>query len=130
MRAGRSIITARHGVPLVVRASLPRTFLGLGIFVEGCLIFTGAYLLLECLRSPLEARPEAVISAGVLLSLATMLLFYLVGPKGSRALAREDDAPSGQGNVEVPLTVFGESVQSRRKAEQAMVQGERLPGPM
>ncbi len=83
MRVGRSLMTAaHHGRPLVVRGSLPRTFLGIGIFAEVGLLFAGVYLLSEALRRPLEAQQGAVISAGVLLSLATVLLFYLCAQNG------------------------------------------------
>jgi hypothetical protein len=130
MRAERSLMTAHHGTPLVVRASLPRTFLGLGIFVEGCLLVTGVYLLSESLKRPLEARQESVIAAGVLLSLATVLLFYLARPNRRDALAREENPQREQRSAEAALTAFGESVHARQRAEQKMETAEHLPGPM
>jgi hypothetical protein len=51
MHAGRMVWAAvRHNTPLVVRASLPRTFLGQGILVEASLIFAGVYLLAGALK--------------------------------------------------------------------------------
>ena len=130
MRVGKSMLTAQNGTPLVVRASLPRTFLGMGIFVEACLVFLGVYLLLDSWKRPLEAHQSDVIFAGVLLSLASILLFYLARPKRRDALARVDRQDRGRKFVESPLTAFGESVQSRQRAEQEMGEAERLPGPM
>jgi hypothetical protein len=37
--------SGRRKTPLVVRASLPRVFLGLGVFMEASLLFCGSYLL-------------------------------------------------------------------------------------
>lgn len=123
-------MAGHHETPLVVRASLPRTFRGLGIFVEGCLIFTGAYLLLEVWRSPLEARPESVIAAGVLLSLATILLFYMARPKRLDALARvEDMGADRRGGNDAPEG-FDEPMQVRSMTEEFLKETERLPGPM
>jgi predicted cation transporter len=130
MRGARSMMAVHHGTPLVVRASLPRTFLGLGIFVVGCLVFTGMYLLSEALKRPLEARQEAVITAGVLLALATILLFYLVRPKRRDALASEEERGVELSSLESQLTLFGESVQARQRAEQDLEQADQLPGPM
>ena len=121
---------AHHETPLVVRASLPRTFLSLGIFVDSCLIFTGIYLLSEVLKRPLEASQESVIAAGVLLALATILLFYLARPKRHEALASNEDRRSKRSSPEFRSNLFDESVQGRPRAEQAMNETDRLPGPM
>jgi hypothetical protein len=131
MRAARSTMTiTHHATPLVVRASLPRTFWGLGIVAEAGLISPGVYLLLgAALKSPLEADQMAVICAGVLLALATVLLFYMLSPKRFEALARNDDARSDEPPLEIPLTAYGEALQARQRAEQALEE-ELLPGPM
>ena len=44
--------TVRGKTPLMVRGSLPRVFLSLGIFIEADLLFGGSYLLAD-------ARPAA-----------------------------------------------------------------------
>ena len=130
MRVRRSLMTAvHHGTPLVVRASLPRTFLGIGIFAEVGPLFAGVYLLSEALRRPLEAQ-AAVIGAGVLLSLATVLLFYLVRPKRFAALAKKDGPNGEERQLESPLTLYGELVQARQRATKALEETDRLPGPM
>ena len=92
--------------------------------------FAGGYLLSEALRRPLEAQQGAVISAGVLLSLATVLLFYLVRPKRFEALAKKDGPNGEERQVESPLTLYGESVQTRQRATKALEETDRLPGPM
>jgi hypothetical protein len=130
MRLGRSMTAAHHGTPLVVRASLPRTFLGLELFVEGSLLFAGVYLLSEVLKRPLEAQQGAVIGAGVLLSLATVLLFYLAWPRRYEALAREDDPSVEERRLEPPLPAYGESDEARQRAEAAMIRATQLPEPM
>jgi hypothetical protein len=58
MRMARPMAAAAHqSTPLVVRASLPRTFLGLGIFAEASLVFAGIDVLMEEMRRSLEADP-------------------------------------------------------------------------
>lgn len=130
MRPGRLMSASHHSTPLVVRASLPRTFLGLGIFAEGSLIFAGVYLLANALKRPLEAEQSSVIGAGVLLSLATVLLFYLVWPNRHEALAREDDFGTEELQMKSPLTPYGDTVQTHLRAKQALADIHRLPGPM
>ena len=44
----------RSKTPLVVKASLPRVFLGLGLFTETLLLFCGSYLLAEAIVQPLD----------------------------------------------------------------------------
>jgi hypothetical protein len=59
--------------PLVVRASLPRTFWILGIFAEASLLFTGFCFLAEATLRPLEASLVSILSAVVILALALIL---------------------------------------------------------
>jgi hypothetical protein len=122
-------LAARHEVPLVVRASTPRTFLGLGVFTEAALLFSGSYLFLKALWKPLETGEAAVIVAGLLLTLASFLLFYLVRPRIGDELARTDELEDQPVFVEVPLTALGASLEVRKRAEQALKQ-DGLPGPM
>ncbi len=131
MRAARAVGGMGHrNTPLVVRASLPRTFWSLGVFVEASLCFVGFYLLLEVLKNPLEVDQPSVIVAGVVLALATVLLFYMIGPKRADALANEEDRSVGEEMWrEAPLTAYGESMQARKRAEEKMNK-EVLPGPM
>ena len=89
----------------------------------------GVYLLVGVLKSPLDADQSAVIFAGVLLALATILLFYMLSPKRFEALARDDEARSEEPLLELPLTAYGEAVQARQRAEQSLEE-DLLPGPM
>ena len=119
-----------HSTPLVVRASLPKTFRGFGVFAEASLSFLGIYLLIEVLKEPLEADQSTVLLAGVLLSLATILLFYLIGPSRFPALARHDGHHSRGGiRIERSQTLRGDSLQAQQIAEKA-IEKERLPGSM
>ena len=119
-----------HNTPLVVRASLPRTFLSLGISAEVILTFSGGYLLLDAIKKPLEGGPGSVIGAALLLSLAVILLFYLARPKRHEALAREDDALNCGHIPESRLTNYGAVTQALDREEEAMATSGRLPGPM
>src|ERR1017187_416377 len=99
MRAARSMTAiARHATPLVAR-----------------LIFGGVYLLVGVLKSPLEADQTAVICPGVLLALATILLFYMLSPKRFEVVARDDEARSDEPLLEIPLTADGEAPQARQR---------------
>ena len=91
MRIFRSDSEVAHSkTPLVVRASLPRTFWSLGAFVEFGLIFCGIYLLAEASLKPLEADQASIISAGVILALASVLLFYMIRPRRKQVLTRPE----------------------------------------
>ena len=122
-------LAARHAVPLVVRASTPQTFLGLGIFLEAALFLSGSYLLLKALWRPLETGESAIIAAGLLLTLASFLLFYLVRARIGDELAKTDELEERPVMVEVPLAALRISVEARTRAEQALRQ-DGLPGPM
>jgi hypothetical protein len=110
-------VPSRREVPLVVRASMPRTFLGLGVFTETGLLLCGSYLLLKALWWPLETGETAVIVAGLLLALATFLLLYMVRPGVSIALAQTDDdgiqdeAPQ----LQAPLTIYRVAVEAQKE---------------
>jgi len=130
MRMMRMMTMApRHGTPLVVRASLPRTFRSLGVFTEAALFFCGGYLLLQVMRNPLETGEAAIIAAGLILALASVLLFYLVRPGLNEALAQADESEGEERRLEAPLTAYGEAMQALKKAERALDKDE-LPGPM
>lgn len=122
----------RDKTPLVVRGSLPRTFRTLGLIIELCLFFFGTYLLINVIERPLEADPPSVIGAGVMLALASTLLFYMVWPLRKEAMAQREN-PAGQQDrlPESVLTAYGETMQARQRAERALLEdAEDLPGPM
>jgi type VI protein secretion system component VasK len=127
--AKMTFVSQAGRTPLIVRASLPRTFWTLGIFVEASLLFGGLYLLAEVTLRPLEADQVSILSAGVILALAAILLVYLVRPWRKAALARMEDSLQAA-PVEAPLTAFGEAVRTRQEAERVLCETEELPGPM
>ena len=122
---------AHYKTPLVVRASLPRTFWSLGAFIEIGLLFCGVYLLAEAGLKPLEADQASVISAGVILALAIVLLFYMIRPRRKQVLPRPEASRIARDwSDEVSLTAHEMAVQARREAEQALQKKQHLPGPM
>ncbi len=133
MRSGMILTEAEHEkTPLVVRGSLPRTFLGMGLFAELALLLCGCYLLAEAVLQPLEANPVSVLGAGVMLALASVLLFYMVRPwQRQRFARREQLRRTAENAVEPVLTRYGESRQALLDALRALEEEEtNLPGPM
>ena len=104
--------SSRSKTPLVVRASLPRVFLSLGLFLETGLLFCGSYLLADAILQPLDAGTFSVAGGGVFLALATVLLFYLAWPGKSRSISRREKRK--ERILEIPLKGYGEPVQPRQ----------------
>lgn len=126
-----SSASAHYKTPLAARASLPRTFWSLGAFVEFGLIFCGVYLLAEAGLKPLEADQASIISAGVILALASVLLFYMIHPRRRQVLTRpEASRRSRVQSDELPFTSYGSAVPARREARRALQKNQHLPGPM
>jgi|ERR1700675_856075 hypothetical protein len=120
--------SGRGKTPLVVRASLPRVFLSLGLFTEAGLLFCGSYLLTEAILQPLDTGTFSVLGGGLFLALATVLLFYLAWPGRRRRMSRREepaDRPS-----QAPMKEYGEAVQTRRQTNWATEKKEGLVGPM
>ena len=84
--------------PLVVKGSLPRVFLGLGVFIEVGLLFCGSYLLADAILQPMDAGTFSVVGGGMFLGLATVLLFYLAWPskRGSMSCREEHAVPPSE----------------------------------
>jgi hypothetical protein len=80
----------RGKTPLVVRGSLPRVFLGLGVFLEAGLLFCGSYLLADAILQPLNAGTFSVLGGGTFLGFATVLLFYLAWPGKRGSMSRRE----------------------------------------
>jgi hypothetical protein len=118
----------RNRTPLVVRGSLPRTFLVLGMFMEVSLIVCGSYLLAEAILQPLDAGPVSVIGGGLILALATVLLFYLAWPAHKNAMVHRKE-PADQPAAKF-LTAYGTVVQARLDAKWVLEKEDELPGPM
>lgn len=126
------ILSTMHSqkTPLVVRASLPRTFWSLGLFVEASLLFCGLYLLGQGILLPLQADQGSILFAGVILALALTLLVYLVRPWRKNALSKQGDLGDTAVFEEKPLTAFGEAARIRQEALRILKEHEHLPGPM
>ena len=84
--------SGRRKTPLVVKGSLPRVFLGLGVFMEAGLLFCGSYLLADAILQPLDAGTFSVVGGGLFLALASVLLFYLAWP-GKRGSISHREKP-------------------------------------
>jgi hypothetical protein len=90
IHVGRAALRGR--TPLVVRGSLPRVFLPLGLFLEVTLLFYGSYLLADAILQPLDAGTFSVVGGGSFLGLATVLLFYLAWPWKRRSMSRREES--------------------------------------
>jgi len=104
---------ARGKTPLVVRGSLARVFLGLGVFMEASLLFCGSYLLTEAILQPLDAGTFSVVGGRMFLGLATVLLFYLAWPGKRRSISRRE-VPMLR-STDAPLNRYAEAVKAQRQ---------------
>ncbi len=78
--------------PLVVRGGLVRTFGSLAGFLALIFLCGGLYILEDVFANPLEAGAAAVISAAFIITLAALLLFYLIKPRKRPRTPRHDRA--------------------------------------
>lgn len=88
IHVGRAAVRGR--TPLVVRGSLPRVFLTMGLFLEVTLLFCGSYLLADSILQPLDAGTFSIVGGGSCLGLATVLLFYLASPWKKKLMSHRD----------------------------------------
>ena len=85
--------TAHSAKPLVVRAGIARTFGGLVGFIVVTFLCTGIYILEDAFANPLNNGAVAVITAAFILTIAAILLFFLIKPdKGPGTAARHHSA--------------------------------------
>ena len=130
MRAGRiEVLHAQHSEPLVVRARIEKSFLGLGLFSAITILLYGIYLLTKALLNPLQATEITVLGAGFTISLATFAITYILWPRSRSALAREEDASHERSDGPV-LTVLNDGRHIRVQTRQALAERRNLPGPM
>lgn len=73
---------------LIARAGLVRTFGGLAAFVAVTFLCTGIYVLDDALANPMNTGSTAIIGAAFLLTLASVLLFFLINPRKKLSTAR------------------------------------------
>ena len=119
--------TQRGKTPLVVRGSLPRVFLTLGLFLEVTLLFCGSYLLTDAILQPLEAGTFSVVGGGSFLGLATVLLFYLAWPWKRRSMLRREESAI---RAAEPLPANFEVVETQRQPNWVTKKKEGFLRPM
>jgi hypothetical protein len=117
----------RERTPLVVRGSLPRVFLTMGLFLEVTLLFCGSYLLADAILQPLEAGTFSVVGGGSLLGLATMLLFYLAWPWKRRSMSGREESAI---RAAEPIPAKSELVETQRQPSWVREKKEGLLRPM
>lgn len=118
----------RGQTPLVVRGSLPRVFLSLGIFVEAGLLFCGSYLLADAILQPLNAGTFSVVGGGMFLGLATVLLFYLAWPGKRVSISRREEPLMPP--AEIPWPEYGEAARAQRPGDWVKEKKAGLLRPM
>jgi hypothetical protein len=118
----------RSKTPLVVRASFPRVFLSLGVFLEIVLLFCGSYLLADAILQPLDAGTFSIVGGGMFLGLAAVLLFFLAWPEKKRSISHREKHV--EGILEVPLKGYGEPVSTRRESHWVTEGKKELLRPM
>jgi hypothetical protein len=89
MRAETLVRVSTHQLkPLVIRGGLARTFGSLACFLAVLFLILGSYLLADALEHPLDAQATAILAAAFSITLAAILLFFLLKPRrGKRARA-------------------------------------------
>jgi hypothetical protein len=82
MRAETLVRVAAHHVvkPLVIRGGLARTFGSLASFSAVLFLVGGLYLLGDAFEHPLAAQAVAVLAAAFSITLASILLYFLLKP--------------------------------------------------
>jgi hypothetical protein len=129
MRELKIVETSGRGkTPLVVKGSLPRVFLGLGVFMEAGLLFCGSYLLADAILQPLDAGTFSVVGGGLFLGLATVLLFYLAWP-GKRGSISHRERPALR-PAEAASAKYEAAVQTRLQSNWVADKKEGMLRPM
>jgi hypothetical protein len=82
-------VATHHPKPLVIRGGLARTFGSLASFLAVLFLIFGSYLLADALEHPLDAQATAILAAAFSITLAAILLYFLLKPRhGNRSRAR------------------------------------------
>lgn len=84
MRADTLTRTPHHVKPLVLRGGLARTFGSLVSFLAALFLLLGVYLLGDAFEHPVDAQAAAVLTAAFSITLAAILLYYLLKPRRAR----------------------------------------------
>lgn len=106
MRAGamHHASGVRPSKSLVVRGGLVHTFGGLAGFLGVTFLCWGLYILKDAFANPLDAGAAALISGAFILTLAVMLLFFLIKPRKkprttNRNRAADSAAPTARSHL-------------------------------
>ncbi len=86
----RYIPSVQSSKSLVFRGGLARTFGSLAGFMVVTFLCVGLYILEEAFANPLQAGAAAVITAAFIITLAAMLLFFLLQPGKRIRMANPD----------------------------------------
>lgn len=71
---------AHQPKPLVLRGGLARTFGSLACFLSAIFLSLGSYLLVDAFLHPLDAHTLGIVAAAFSITVAVILIFYLVKP--------------------------------------------------
>ena len=86
---------------LQVRASVARTFGGLGSFLAVIFLGGGIYLLQESFTDPLRAQAVGLIAGAFTIALATILIYFIFTPR-KRSPSSEDQRPQVYTPLQAP----------------------------
>jgi hypothetical protein len=74
--------------PLAVGFAFARTFGSIVAFLAVLLLVAGVYALVEVIAHPLEGQSSEIIGGAVLITLAAVMMFYLIEPRVSARFRR------------------------------------------
>ena len=76
-----SRVSEHHVKPLVIRGGLARTFGSLASFLAALFLIFGFYLLGDAFEHPLDAQATGILAAAFSITLAAILLYFLLKPR-------------------------------------------------
>ena len=79
---------ARSLTPLLVQAGAGSSLASIIAFISVGLLLLGTWVLVEMFDHPLQAQPTEMIAAAVMITLASIMLFHLLSPRGSPGSGR------------------------------------------
>jgi len=74
-------VTTHRAKPLIIRGGLARTFGSLASFLALLFLILGFYLLEDAFEHPLNAQATAVLAAAFSITVAAILLYFLLKPR-------------------------------------------------
>ena len=79
---------ARSLTPLLVQAGVASSLASIMAFLSIGLFLLGTWILVEIFDHPLQAQPTETIGAAVMITLASIMLFYLLLPRAASGSGR------------------------------------------